>query len=236
MSNYVEGEVRRAVATDRWIKEGAMLEQRAGESVHGDWGAFTAGLMQELYDRDPTAFRGHMADELGDWIQQYVDETQQQSKRGTRRAATRVAGCKKQCMARVWNCGNGGQCMKGPTAGSEFCTAHSKSTGDKVCKEGATCPCVGGMKWQHLGRVDKPLEETRKRSPFRGQRELFMLVVQDDDDICEENEFHKLEEIEYDGKVYMWDSESCDLFDMTVYEEQGLLKKVGNEDFEDDDE
>jgi len=215
MSDYVEKELR---------------DQGVGV---GEFDPFTAGLMQHLYSFDPVRYGGRSADELGMFIQDYVDE--QKPKRGTRRAHNRIAGCGGQCKARVWNGGKGGQCMKGPAAGSEFCTSHSKSTGDKVCKEGDTCPCVGGMKWQHLGRVDKPLEETRKRSPFRGQGELFMLVVETDDDICEENEFHKLEVIEYDGKDYMWDSESCDLFDMTVYEEQGLLKKVGNEEFEDDE-
>ncbi len=66
----------------------------------------------------------------------------------------------KRCMARVWNNGQGAQCSRHQTNGSEFCRTHAALKQPKWCKG-----CFLEFKenrfhkyvWEHFGKITDPV-------------------------------------------------------------------------------
>lgn len=60
-----------------------------------------------------------------------------------------------RCLARVWNGGTGGQCMKRRCTDSEFCKSHGKVQDKKCshCSKGGSV-VIHHFAWEHHGRCD----------------------------------------------------------------------------------
>jgi hypothetical protein len=82
------------------------------------------------------------------------------------------------CLARVWNGGHGAQCTRKGKEGG-FCSQHLKP---KDCKE---CGVLHDYVWQHLGRVDVPIEKmvnTKARDVFLRKAGKPVCTVDSDSD------------------------------------------------------
>ena len=75
---------------------------------------------------------------------------------------------KSNCIARIWNNGNGARCKNIAIIG-DFCGKHCKVSKSLICKD---CKCKGvGKKhlytWEHLGRWDtKPPDFFKKKDCY----------------------------------------------------------------------